>query len=196
MEDVFLISIILCFQLNLHLSFGGCFPDSCSEQDVGLLTWEGRCFLCDRKKILRMYNVMVQSSASASAVEIWFPTNNLSCGWRIVMKFWYNVCNHKRKVGIDFRGIGPYRLSKRGQKGEKWVIFQNHYRMFIFNTILMILSLLYFLIKFCQQNVTMNWMVFERFKSCGGLKRGNTQKKFSFLIFGPILKILLSLESS
>ena len=54
-----------------------------------------------------------------SSVEIWFPTNNLSCVWRIVIKFWYNICNHKRKAGIDFGGCSPYCLSKRGQKREK-----------------------------------------------------------------------------
>ena len=57
-------------------------------------------YLFTTAKCLRTYNVM---ALSASSVEIWFPTNNLSCGWRIVMKFWYiNANNHKRKAGIDF----------------------------------------------------------------------------------------------
>ena len=95
-------------------------------------TWESPVLVTgNHKTLIRLF------------IEIWFPTNNLSCGWRIILKVWYNVCNYKRKVGIEFGGCGPYRLSKRGQKGEKWVIFKNHCRMFIFNAILMILSLLY-----------------------------------------------------
>ena len=41
----------------------------------------------------------------------------------------------------------------------------------------------------------MDLMVFEGFQKLWGIKEGQRPKKFSFLIFGPILKILLSFES-
>ena len=148
-------------------------------------------------KFLRSYNVMAQSLSSSSlssSVEIWFPCNNFSCGWPIVMKFWYDVCNYYRKVGIDFGGCGPYRFSKRGQKGGKWVFFKNHCRMIILHVILVILFALYSwsnsVNKMCQRI----WWDLDRFKVMGGSKRGNAQK-INFFIFDPILKILFSLES-
>ena len=135
-------------------------------------------------KFLRSYNVMAQSSSlsssSSSSVEIWFPCNNFSCGWPIVMKFWYDVCNYYRKVGIDFGGCGPYRFSKRGQKGEKWVFFKNHCRMIILHVILVILFALYSwsnsVNKMCQW---ISWDL-DRFKVMGGQK-GATPKKSTFL---------------
>ena len=151
-------------------------------------------FLYDRKYYLRTYNVMAQSSSLS--VEIWFPTNNLSCGSQIAMKFWYNVSSHKMKVGINFGGCGPYRLGKRVQKGPKWVFFKKLCRMFIFIAILIILSLLYSLLNCVNKIFAMDLIVFKQLKNCGGSNRGNTQKKFSFLIFGLILKILLSFDSS
>ena len=39
------------------------------------------------------------------------------------MKFKHKVCDHKRKVGIDFGSIGPNNLGIRDQKGAQISIF-------------------------------------------------------------------------
>ena len=148
---------------------------------------------------MRSYNVMAQSSLSSSSlssssVEIWFPWNNFSCGWPIVMKFWYDVCNYYRKVGIDFGGYGPYRFSKRGQKGGKWVFFKNHSRMIILHVILVILFALYSwsnsVNKMCQR---ISWDL-DRFKVMGVKKgqRPKNQQCFSnrFLITLKVSELL------
>ena len=74
-----------------------------------------------------------------------FPTNNGV--WVVVDGLLWNFdimfVTIKGRLVLILGVVAPLRLSKRGQKGEKWVIFKNHCRMFIFNAILMILSLLY-----------------------------------------------------
>ncbi|CAG2231695.1 unnamed protein product [Mytilus edulis] len=39
-------------QLNLHLSFGACLPDSCSETDVGLIVWDALQVIDAQLKVL------------------------------------------------------------------------------------------------------------------------------------------------
>ena len=141
---------------------------------------------------------MALSSSSLSlllsSVEIWFPCDNFSCGWPIVMKLWYDVCNHHRKVGIDFGGCGPYRLSKRGQKGKKLIFLK------IIVECLFFMRFWWFFLHWiphqilstkCDNGFVEIWTVSKLW----GSKRGNAQK-INFFIFDPILKILFSLESS
>ena len=136
------------------------------------------------------------SLSSLSSVEIWFPCDIFSCGWPIVMKLLYDVCNHHCKVGIDFGGCGPYRLSKRGQKGGTWIFFENRCRMFILHEILMIPFSLYSLSNSVNKMCKRISRDLDGFKVLGVKKGQRPKNQHFFLIFGPILKILFSLESS
>ena len=106
----------------------------------------------------------------------WFPYNNVSSSWQLMLKFKHNDLWQWIKLGIDLRYCIPTCLQTRGPKVQK-LIFHYLYMEFIFYLILMVL-----LNEFLRNNP------FRKTLLCNYVKWVNFQLFLLFLCFSLMQK--------